>query len=158
MGKQLGTDITQRLTALNITAVNKPAPLFTQADTNGTPVSLADLKGKVVLVDFWASWCHPCRDENPNLVKQYQMYKDKGFQIVSVSLDNNKKNWLAAIAADGLGWLQVSDLKGWRNEVALLYGIRAVPACFLVGKDGKIIANDLRGETLNAKLEEIFKN
>ena len=157
-GLQLGSDIAQRISALSLTAVGKSAPLFTQNDVNGNAISLANLKGQIVLVDFWASWCHPCRGENPNLVKQYQLYKEKGFQIISVSLDNNKKNWVAAIANDGLTWLQVSDLKGWDNVVGHLYGIRAVPACFLIGKDGKIIANDLRGATLNSKLAEIFKD
>ena len=158
MGQSFGLELSQRITALSITAVGKPAPLFTQNDVDGKPVSLGDLKGKVVLVDFWASWCHPCRGENPNLVKQYQMYKNKGFIILSVSLDSKKENWENAIKQDGLTWLHVSDLKGWGNAVGRLYGVRAVPACFLVGTDGKIIANDLRGETLNSKLAEIFKD
>jgi peroxiredoxin len=153
MGKELG----QRIKAVSITSVGDAAPLFTQNDMNGNPVSLADLKGKIVLIDFWASWCVPCRGENPNLAHQYRLYKDKGFQILSVSLDTDKKNWLKAINQDGMPWLHISDLKGWNNAVGRLYGVRAVPACFLIDKDGKIIANDLRGDALNAKLAEVIK-
>jgi thiol-disulfide isomerase/thioredoxin len=123
---------------------------------SGKPVSLAGLKGKYVLVEFWASWCAPCRAGNPNLVKQYQLYKDKGFEIISVSLDNVKDKWVDAIAKDGLPWLQVSDLKGWNNAVGRVYGVRAVPQSFLLDKDGKIIGNTLRDESLNAKLAELF--
>lgn len=153
MGKELG----QRIKAKSITAIGADAPLFTLNDVSGKPVSLAGLKGKLVLVEFWASWCGPCRAENPNLVKQYKLYKEKGFEVISVSLDSDKAKWVDAIAKDGLPWLHVSDLKGWNNEVGRLYGIRAVPSSFLVSKEGKIIANDLRGETLNAKLAEIYK-
>ncbi len=152
----IGKELAQRIMAASITSVGDMAPLFTQNNVDGKPVSLASLKGKVVLVDFWASWCHPCRGENPNLKKQYALYKDKGFEILSVSLDSEKKNWVQAIAQDGMPWLHVSDLKGWNNEVGRLYGVRAVPACFLIDQNGKIIANDVRGETLNKKLVEIF--
>lgn len=154
----MGKELSQRIAANRLTAVGAQAPAFTQNDVIGKPVSLESLKGKVVLVEFWASWCSPCRAENPNLVKEYNKYKDKGFQILSVSLDNVKENWLKAIEADGLPWLHVSDLKGWNNEVGRLYGVRAVPASFLLDKDGKIIANGLRGEPLNKKLAEIFNN
>lgn len=153
----MGRELAQRIEANGLTAVGKPAPLFTQNNEVGKPVSLASFKGKVVLVEFWASWCGPCREENPNLVKQYKTYHDKGFEIVSVSLDHVKQNWLEAIEKDALEWTHVSDLKGWNNEVGRLYGVRAVPASFLVDADGKIIANGLRGEPLNAKLAEIFK-
>ncbi|MFC3559235.1 redoxin domain-containing protein [Pedobacter jamesrossensis] len=152
----MGKELAQRIEANGITAVGKQAPLFTQNDVVGKPVSLASLRGKVVLVDFWASWCGPCRAENPNLVKQYNTYKDKGFQIISVSLDNVKERWLEAIEKDKLDWLHVSDLKGWNNEVGRLYGVRAVPASFLLDAQGKIIGNGLRGEDLNKKLAEIF--
>ncbi|WP_431295085.1 redoxin domain-containing protein [Pedobacter sp. P26] len=128
----MGKELAQRIAASGITAVGNVAPLFTQNNVVGKPVSLASLKGKVVLVEFWASWCSPCRAENPNLVKQYQTYKDKGFEIISVSLDNVKERWLEAIEKDGLDWIHVSDLKGWNNEVGRLYGVRAVPASFLV--------------------------
>ena len=152
----MGKELAQRIEANGITAVGKQAPLFTQNNVVGKPVTLASLKGKVVLVEFWASWCGPCRSENPNLVKQYNTYKDKGFEIISVSLDNVKERWLEAIEKDGLDWIHVSDLKGWNNEVGRLYGVRAVPASFLVDAQGKIIGNGLRGEPLNKKLAEIF--
>jgi len=152
----IGKELAQRIAASSITAVGNAAPFFTQNNVVGKPVSLASFKGKVVLVEFWASWCSPCRAENPNLVKQYQTYKDKGFEIISVSLDHVKENWLEAIEKDGLDWIHVSDLKGWNNEVGRLYGVRAVPASFLVDAQGKIIGNGLRGEPLNKKLAEIF--
>jgi len=153
----MGKELLQRIEANGLTAVGKTAPLFSQNNEVGKPVSLTSFKGKVVLVEFWASWCGPCREENPNLVKQYKTYHDKGFEIISVSLDHVKQNWLEAIEKDGLEWTHVSDLKGWNNEVGRLYGVRAVPASFLVDADGKIIANGLRGEPLNEKLAEIFK-
>jgi len=152
----MGKELAQRIEANGITAVGKQAPLFTQNNVVGKPVTLASLKGKVVLIEFWASWCGPCRSENPNLVKQYNTYKDKGFEIISVSLDNVKERWLEAIEKDGLDWIHVSDLKGWNNAVGRLYGVRAVPASFLVDAQGKIIGNGLRGEPLNKKLAEIF--
>lgn len=153
----MGKELAQRIAANEITAVGKQAPIFTQQNEVGKAISLADFKGKVVLVEFWASWCGPCRSENPNLVKQYKTYNDKGFEIISVSLDEVKESWLKAIEQDQLEWTHVSDLKGWNNEVGRLYGVRAVPASFLVDADGKIIANGLRGEPLNEKLAQLFK-
>jgi len=156
LATDMGKELQQRLNASNLTAIGATAPLFTQKDVADKDVSLASFKGKLVLVEFWASWCSPCRAENPNLVKQYNTYKDKGFEILSVSLDSDKKSWLAAIEKDGLPWTHVSDLKGWNNEVGRLYGVRAVPASFLVGKDGKIVGAGLRGDALNKKLAEIL--
>lgn len=132
-------------------------PDFTVPDRDGKPVKLSALKGKVVLVDFWASWCGPCRKENPNLVKAYAKYHDKGFEIVGISLDDKKENWLKAIDADQLTWLHASDLKGWKSDLAAEYGIRSIPTSFLVDASGKIIAKDLRGEQLDKKLGDIFK-
>jgi len=139
------------------TAVGNPAPDFVQNDVSGKPVSLASFKGKYVLVDFWASWCGPCRAENPNVVKAYQKYHPKGFEILGVSLDNAKDKWTAAIQKDKLNWTQVSDLLGWKNSVAALYGVQAIPMNFLVDKEGKIAGKSLRGDDLEKKLAETFK-
>jgi thiol-disulfide isomerase/thioredoxin len=134
------------------------APVFSQLNPAGKPVSLATYKGKIVLIDFWASWCSPCRQEIPNLVNQYKMYKDKGFEILSVSLDSSRDKWLKAVQQEGMAWPQVCDLNGNSNSVARLYGVSAIPATFLVDRDGKLISTGLRGEELNKKLAELFKN
>jgi thiol-disulfide isomerase/thioredoxin len=152
-GKVLG----ERIHIAMKTAVGKPALNFVQNDTEGRPVSLTSLKGKYVLVDFWASWCGPCRAENPNVLKAYNKYKDKNFEIIAISLDDEKEPWLKAIKADGLPWIQVSDLKGWKNEVAILYDVRAVPQNFLVGPDGIIVGKNLRGDKLEKKLAELIE-
>lgn len=131
-------------------------PAFTQPDTLNKPVKLADFKGKYVLVDFWASWCGPCRKENPNVVAAYKKYHDKGFDIVSVSLDDKKEAWLNAIHKDGLTWTHVSDLKGWQNAAATQYGVKSVPTSFLLDKNGVVIARNLRGEELHSKLESLL--
>lgn len=136
------------------------APLFESPDTIGRIVKLQDFKGNYVLVDFWASWCGPCREENPNVVKAFQQYKDKGFTILGVSLDKTdaRAAWLKAIATDHLTWTQVSDLKGWDNEVAGLYSVRSIPQNFLIDPKGKIVAANLRGEALEQKLKELLHN
>jgi peroxiredoxin len=141
------------------TAVGSTAPDFTQNDVNGNAVSLSSLKGKYVLLDFWASWCGPCRAENPNVVETYNTYKDKGFTVLGVSLDNasTKDAWLAAIKKDGLTWTEVSDLAGWQNEAARLYDVKAIPQNFLIGPDGAIIARNLRGDDLKQKLASILQ-
>ncbi|MFY7838911.1 MAG: thioredoxin-like domain-containing protein [Lacibacter sp.] len=143
---------------LVIAAKTEPGatPTFAIADTSGKVLKLSSLKGKYVLVDFWASWCVPCRRENPNVVKAYQKYHEKGFEIVGVSLDTKKDMWMKAIAKDGLNWYHVSDLKGWESGIVKQLGIKVVPTSFLLDPDGKIIANNLREELLWEKLAEIF--
>ncbi len=134
------------------------APDFTQNDPDGKPVSLSSLQGKYVLIDFWASWCAPCRQENPNIVAAYEKYKDKGFTVLGVSLDREtgRDSWLKAIKDDELTWTQVSDLKFWNNAVAKEYGVRAIPRNFLLDPTGKIIAANIRGEELHTTLEEFL--
>lgn len=143
--------------AMNFLAAGKAAPNFVQNDANGLPIALADLKGKVVLIDFWASWCGPCRKENPNVVALYNKYKDKGFTVLSVSLDNNKDAWLAAIQKDKLSWpYHVSDLRGWQNEAAKQYMVTGIPFTVLVDQQGNIINTKLRGPDLERTLISIF--
>lgn len=139
-------------------AVGKPAPDFTQKDTLDRPVSLKDFRGKYVLLDFWASWCAPCRAENPNVVKAYNAYKNKGFTVLSVSLDQpgKKDAWLKAIHDDHLTWTHVSDLKFWGNAVAKLYNINAVPSNFLIGPDGTILAINVKGDNLEKSLAKFL--
>lgn len=131
---------------------------FVQQDSTGKTVKLSDFRGQFVLVDFWASWCKPCRAENPNLLAAYNKYKDKNFTILGVSLDEpgGRKAWLGAVKHDGLPWKQVSDLQGFDSKAAVLYGVTAIPANFLIDPNGKIIAKNLRGGDLDKKLEELF--
>lgn len=149
-----GKEVNNRIATLSRIEVGNYAPGFEQNSVNDQAVTLASYKGKYVLLEFWASWCGPCRAESPNVLKAYNKYKSKGFDVLSVSLDNTKKNWETAIQKDGLLWTQVSDLKGWKNNVATLYGVQAVPANFLIDPTGKIIATNLRGDDLNQALKE----
>jgi peroxiredoxin len=150
-----GRSINKFMTTWDKTALGT-RPDFAQADVNGKQVKLSDFRGKYVLVDFWASWCGPCRAENPNVVAMYNKYHGQGFEVLGVSLDGKKEPWVKAIETDGLAWTQLSDLQGWKNAVAVQYGIAAVPQNFLVDPQGKVIAKNLRGEELQAKLAQLF--
>lgn len=150
-------DLQMELDKVKNFQIGGTAPDFTQATPDGGELSLSDLRGKVVLIDFWASWCGPCRRENPNVVKVYKEYKEKGFEILSVSLDKDKNRWLQAIEQDGMDWKHVSDLKYWSNEVAKMYNVSSIPHTILLDQEGKILARNLRGPALQQKLAEIFE-
>ena len=150
------TELKKLADKMRITDVGVLAPDFTLNTPEGTPLALSSLRGKIVLLDFWASWCKPCRQENPNVVKVYNQYKDKGFDILGVSLDREKESWLKAIADDQLTWHHVSDLKYWQSEAAVKYNVQGIPFTLLLDKEGKIIGKNLRGDELAQKLAELL--
>ena len=148
------TEFLVRMAKLKSVQVGQDAPAFTMKSIDGKPISLADFKGKYVLLDFWASWCMPCRNENPNIVKAYNTYKDKNFTILGISLDKDPKAWAQAIAADKLTWSHASELSDFEGPTVRLYQIEAIPSSFLIDPTGKIVAKNLRGEELAAFLEK----
>lgn len=148
--------LSKRVETLKNVEVGMPAVDFALNDTTGNPISISAFQGKILLIDFWASWCAPCRHENPNVVKLYNDYKDKGFEIIGVSFDENRSRWIDAIHKDQLTWPHVSDLKGWQSAAGKLYAISSIPATVLLDRTGMIIAKNLRGDALREKLEEIY--
>lgn len=150
-------DFIASIQKIKSTKIGSPAPDFTGDSPDGRKISLSDFKGKVVLVDFWASWCGPCRRENPNVVKLYENYKAKNFEILGVSLDNDLEKWKTAIAADGITWPQISDLQGWDSKFAGLYGVEEIPQTFLIDQTGKIAGHNLRGKQLEDKINALLK-
>ncbi|MCH7403246.1 redoxin domain-containing protein [Belliella kenyensis] len=150
------TSLKSQLDDMRLLSIGQEAPEISLPNPDGDLVSLSDLRGKYVLIDFWAAWCRPCREENPNVVRLFNKYNDAGFEVFGVSLDRTKDAWVKAIAEDGLTWTHVSDLQYFNSAAAATYQINAIPATYLLDPDGKIIAKDLRGSSLEKKLEEIF--
>lgn len=155
-GNDIYDNMRSQVISLRKVAVGVEAPDFTLQQPNGEMLSLSDLRGQYVLIDFWASWCGPCRRENPNVKKVYDKYHEKGFEILGVSLDKNQQAWLNAIGQDELNWRHVSDLKYWQSSVVPLYNITGIPMTVLVDKNGIIVGKNLRGESLEIKLAQIF--
>ncbi len=146
-----------KMEGLKVVSVGQPAPDFVLNNPDGVPIKLSEYKGKYVLLDFWASWCAPCREENPNIVKTHKEYAAKGFDVLGVSLDDNKEDWVRAIRSDNLNWKHVSDLKRWDSEIAALYKVDGIPASFIIDPQGKIVAKNLRGDALGKFLAETLK-
>ena len=151
-----GREIKSMIDTYAKVAVGKKAPDILQYTPDSVLLSLSSLKGKYVLIDFWASWCRPCRRENPNIVSAYGQFKDKGFTVFGVSYDTKKDNWLKAIKADSLAWNQVSDLRGWQNTTSSQYGIRAIPSNILINREGIIVAKNVFGEKLITELNQLI--
>lgn len=149
-------ELVEKVESYRKLAIGSPAPEIALPTPEGEVVSLSSFKGKYVMIDFWAAWCRPCRMENPNVVRMYNAYNDKGFEVLGVSLDRTKEAWVKAIREDQLTWTQVSDLKYFESEAAQEYKINSIPATYLIGPDGTIVAKNLRGAELEAKLKEIF--
>ena len=153
----MGKYIAQQIAEGKVNGAGTLLPDFSQPDTSGVPVSLSSLRGNYVLVDFWASWCGPCRQENPNLVAAYNKYKSKKFTVLGVSLDKTKQAWIDAIQMDALTWSHISDLQGWSNSVAQQFQIFSIPQNFLIDPDGKVIGKNLRGAALDRKLAKVLR-
>ncbi|WP_412984597.1 redoxin domain-containing protein [Pontimicrobium sp. IMCC45349] len=158
ISKKIELAIKQKESVAN-TDIGKVAPNFSAPDPNGKEIALNDIKGKVTIIDFWASWCKPCRRENPNVVKLYEKYHDKGLEIISVSLDKEgqKNRWIKAIEDDNLTWHNISNLKFWSDPIAKMYNVRSIPATFILDESGTIVAKKLRGAALEKKVEELLK-
>jgi peroxiredoxin len=156
-GSRYGKMTLATIQEMAVTAIGSTAPDFSLKDARGQKVSLSSFRGKYVLVDFWASWCGPCRAENPNVVRAFNRYKGKNFTVLGVSLDNSREKWLDAVRQDGLDWTQVSDLGGWGSSAAALYHVSSIPSNFLIDPSGRIVAKNLRGEELEQTLASILK-